>query len=150
MDFTTAALCFPTKVRVEQGHKYAIDITVDSEWKDSNFPTHPDGFWMSRLPYSWNMLKLYAIAPLRRVIFRPWFDLIARIGSTGVSEEFLDPYQPHPRTDPHVYHAIINKAERSGELFLYVNDAVIPAPRMSHFFYKRNEGTAKIRVTRLP
>jgi uncharacterized protein (DUF2235 family) len=151
MDFSTDAFCFPTKVRVERGRKYAIDITVEKAWKsnDSDFIAQPNGFWTSRLPPSWEMLKLYTIAPLRRVIFRPWFDLIARVGATGVNEEYLDPFWPD-RTQPNVYRGVIDKAERSGEVFLYVNDAVIPLPKISDYFYRSNEGTAKIRITRLP
>ena len=39
--------------------------------------------------------------------------------------------------------------ERSGELFLYVNDAVLPLPWVYDLFYRNNKGTASIVIRRL-
>jgi hypothetical protein len=68
--------------------------------------------------------------------------LIARVGETGVDEYFLDSV-PVPNTDPQVYRARFT-AQRGGELFLYVNDAVIGLPRLSTYYYKNNKGAAKV------
>ncbi len=40
-------------------------------------------------------------------------------------------------------------AQDTGELFFYVNDAVLPLLGISELFYGNNRGTAKVRVTRL-
>jgi hypothetical protein len=41
------------------------------------------------------------------------------------------------------------KARRTGELFLYVNDAVIGLPRVAGAFYGNNGGRAQVDVARL-
>ena len=75
-------------------------------------------------------------------MFRPWFRLIARIGETGVDEYFLDPV-PVSQTAPQVYRATFT-AQRGGELFLYVNDAVIGLPGVNAYFFNKNAGSAKV------
>src|SRR5258706_6917469 len=86
----------------------------------------------------------YATIFLRRIMFRPWFRLIGRIGETGVDEYFLDPI-PVPQTTPQAYRATFT-AQRGGELFLYVNDAVIGLPWLNAYFFKRNTGSARVTV----
>jgi hypothetical protein len=85
--------------------------------------------------------------PLSRVIFRPWFRLLARIGATGVDEYFLDPEEVDGQ--PNTFRAVIKRAQRDGELFLYVNDAVLPLPWLDNLFYLNNEGQAKVIIERL-
>jgi hypothetical protein len=40
-------------------------------------------------------------------------------------------------------------ANATGELFLYVNDAVLTLPTLTNMFYNNNSGTAKVTVTRI-
>jgi hypothetical protein len=40
-------------------------------------------------------------------------------------------------------------ADANGELFIYVNDAVVTLPWLTDFFYRNNSGTAKVTVKRL-
>ena len=40
-------------------------------------------------------------------------------------------------------------ADATGELFLYVNDAVLLLPRLTKVFYENNSGRAKVTVTRM-
>ena len=42
------------------------------------------------------------------------------------------------------------KAHRTGELFLYVNDAVLGVPGVTDVFYRNNHGQARVEITRLP
>jgi hypothetical protein len=77
-------------------------------------------------------------------MFRPWFRLIARVGETGVDEYFLDPI-PLQQTTPQAYRSTFT-AQRGGELFLYVNDAVIGLPWVNDRYFKNNVGTATIAV----
>jgi hypothetical protein len=86
----------------------------------------------------------YATILLRRILFRPWYRLIARIGTTGVDEYFLDPI-PLSGTTPQAYRATFT-AQRGGELFLYVNDAVIGLPWVNDHYFKNNVGNAKVTV----
>jgi hypothetical protein len=143
--FSTQAICSPTGVHVENGARYSVRIELTSPSKDDKIEADPNGFRTARLS-SWPAkLVMYSGVPLRRVLFRPWFRLIARVGASGTDEYFLDPEaDPHQRN---VYEATF-KAERDGELFLYVNDAVIALPYLHDIFYWNNNGTAKISVQR--
>jgi hypothetical protein len=40
-------------------------------------------------------------------------------------------------------------ADATGELFIYVNDAVLALPGLTDVFYRNNSGTAKVTVTRV-
>jgi hypothetical protein len=112
---------------------------------DRDIETTPVGFRTSTRPMS-QRLVLYSGILLRRIMFRPWFRLIARVGETGVDEYFLDPNKvSEAAASTPVYKARFT-AERAGELFLYVNDAVIGFPWMTSYFYKNNSGTARISV----
>jgi len=72
--------------------------------------------------------------------------LIARIGSKGVTEEFLDPEVVAGM--PNTFRGGFRKAERDGELFLYINEAVIPFPWISDIFYHNNQGMAQVVIKR--
>lgn len=145
--FDTRSLCSPTGVYLDEQNEYYIWIELTSDWKDGAIPTSPAGF------ESWETLTwpqtaiMYSLVPFRRVIFRPWFHLIARGGAKGNSEYFLDPYRPDRKNKPNNYRTAF-KAERSGELFLYVNDVVSPLKFISNFFYGNNEGEAAIVIER--
>jgi hypothetical protein len=39
--------------------------------------------------------------------------------------------------------------DATGELFIYVNDAVLALPGLTNLFYQNNSGTAKITVKRI-
>jgi len=85
----------------------------------------------------------------RWTISGPWYRLIALVGDKGVDEYFLDPV-PVANTSPQAYRDTI-KTERSGELFLYVNDAVIGPPWLYDWFYgpTHHHGKAKVTVRML-
>jgi hypothetical protein len=51
--------------------------------------------------------------------------------------------------DRKVLHAVI-KAKSTGELFLYVNDAILAIPGLSTQFFDNNSGRAKLEVELLP
>lgn len=141
--FDTSSICAPTGLSVRAGFKYELLVTPTSPWLDDTRPVTPSGYRTSTIAPS-ERWKGYATILLRRIMFRPWFRLIARIGETGVDEHFLDPV-PVPQTTPQTYRATFI-AERGGELFLYVNDAVIGLPRVNDYYFKRNHGTAKVTV----
>ncbi len=143
-DFDTSSICAPTGLTVRSGFKYEIEITMTSPWEDDGRAVTPAGYRTSTIEARAARWKGYATIFLRRILFRPWFRLIARVGATGVDEFFLEP-TPVPDTSPQVYKARFT-AERGGEIFLYVNDAVIGLPWLSDRFYKRNSGAAKVTV----
>ena len=146
--FPTNALCFATGVYLEQGARYSVTIVEDTPWAANALPqAHPSGFRTAELS-AWRMVPTFAALPLRRVLFRPWFRVIARVGAAGISEEFLGLGPVH--ISDNEYRGVTEAAVgRDGELFLYVNDAVIGLPWFTDAFYRNNRGTARIIVTRL-
>src|SRR5205085_3105232 len=78
-------------------------------------------------------------------LHQPWFRVILRIGETGTHEDFLDPGRV-PSPDETLQETIT--AARSGELFVYVNDAVLAVPSLQDLFYRNNSGTAEISLER--
>jgi hypothetical protein len=147
--FETKILCYPTKVLVQRGASYAVILTVppDAPWADRDLETTPAGFRSASIANFGEKALMYAAFPQRRVIFRPWFSVLARIGSTGVAEAFLDPEPTSAGSN--AFRGVIRKVERSGELFLYVNDAVVPLPWLSDVFYRNNKGAAQVVIQRL-
>jgi uncharacterized protein (DUF2235 family) len=143
--FSTDAICFPTGIEIENGARYTVTIQATAPWSDAQISTDPNGFETADVA-PWPLkLTMYTGVMLRRVLFRPWFRLIGRVGAAGTDEYFLDPEVDSDR--PSVYEADF-KAERDGEFFLYVNDAVLALPYLYRAFYWNNHGTAKISVRR--
>jgi hypothetical protein len=142
-DFDTSSVCAPTGLTVRSGFKYELMITMTTPWEDDNRQVTPVGYRTSTIEPR-ERWRGYTAIFLRRILFRPWFRLIARVGETGVDEYFLDPV-PVPSTNPQVYKARFT-AQRGGEIFLYANDAVIGLPWFSGSYYKNNKGSAKVTV----
>jgi hypothetical protein len=99
-----------------------------------------------RVPDWWRKPLLISALPMRRVIFRPWFHMLARIGATGNAEYFLDPVPV--RDSPGTFRGSF-RSERAGELFFYVNESVVALPFLSSVFYDNNKGKASVTVEQL-
>jgi hypothetical protein len=88
--------------------------------------------------------------PLRRSIAQPWFKPIARIGDKGGDEYPLDSARPVDKKDLERELVAEITTRTSGQLYLYVNDAIgIPFD----VFYRRgyaNQGTATVCVQKSP
>jgi hypothetical protein len=147
IEFTTNTLCAPTGITVIAGHHYEIGITLTSPWLDDDIGTTPVGYETTAVEMPRRLL-VYSGIFLRRILFRPWYRLIARVGETGVDESFLDPVKTASDSDQPTYKATF-KADRPGEIFLYVNDAVVALPWLVGSFYIHNLGAAKIKVREL-
>jgi uncharacterized protein (DUF2235 family) len=85
-------------------------------------------------------IKHLVLTPLRRELFRPWFQMVARYGLSGGEEDFLDP-DPDPKVKDI---SEIMQPQVRGELFFYVNDAVIGIPRLFGTFYNDNQGCISV------
>jgi len=149
IEFSADAFCFPTGVYVQQRARYTVTIAEDPDapWSDDSVPhaTHPNGFRTAELPdLHMKAIKL-ALLPLRRALFRRWFTVIARVGDRGIYEDFLDP----SLESEHTYSGTTATIKRSGELFLYVNQATIGLPGISDLFYRNSRGKAHITIKRL-
>jgi hypothetical protein len=144
--------CLPTACRSpvvqrptsQNMRPYVITIKDASDWQIGDYPVDLGGVDFRDLPTVWLRTKFFLLTPLRRVLLRPWFRIIARVGETGTDEDFVDPDQDqlpghvNALDEPLVPH-------RAGELYLYVNDAVLPL--FMNSFYRHNHGTATVMVT---
>jgi hypothetical protein len=141
--FPTNAFCFATGVKLSKGAKYVVTIAPTESWIDGDYSTNPSGYRIADRS-GWGRLEAFLAMPLRRDYFRRWFTVIARIGPQGTYEDFLDPTK-----DGNAYSGVTNRLKADGELFLYVNDAVVTLPWIYGAFYGDHQGKAHIKVQRL-
>jgi uncharacterized protein (DUF2235 family) len=146
--FDTSALCWGSGMRLEKDSRYRITMTVEpGPWSDGRIETDLGGFSVEKM--TWPM---YAALPLRRTLAQPWFKPIARIGPTGNDEYPLEAVRRVGRDVLRRELVAELTARTTGELFLYVNDAVLGLPGLYHWFYvgkgksSQNVGTAQIKV----
>lgn len=139
-EFETSSLCAPTGLTVREGFRYQIVIDVSQPWSDDGIETTPLGYSSGARPF-FQAWQFRSGVLLRRIMWRPWFRAIARVGDKGVDEYFLDPVRVRDSKTAYRDEFV---AQRSGEVFLYVNDAVIGLPWLSTYFYKKNHGRAMI------
>jgi hypothetical protein len=92
-------------------------------------------------PEIWRKIVKVLALPMRRELIRPWFRIVARTGSVGEEESFLDPDPKDHWIDG------VMRATRDGELFLFVNDAVPGIPGLEGVFYSNNVGRADVTVS---
>jgi uncharacterized protein (DUF2235 family) len=149
--FASSSICWATGLELVEGRRYRITISAPRDWRDGHIPTELEGLEIGALPTTVDRVAMFSALPLRRVLNRPWFRPIARIGGVGADEYPLDPdtrvaVAEHEAPDTLVVEI---KARRTGELFLYVNDAIIGLPRVANLFYRNNPGEARVEVTRL-
>ncbi|WP_292532552.1 hypothetical protein [Methylocystis sp.] len=178
-DFSANQICWPTKLKLEQGKTYRITLTSNGDWFDRSFRTDVIGFHNSRSLIH----ELYA--PFKRWPDLNWFTPIIRVGEWGGQEYPLVAGQQEPNS----YNQCVAEIEyektafyfdapltdesakrlqacpptastglfvsrditpeQTGELFVYVNDAALMLPFLADFFTANNRGTATIKVERL-
>lgn len=141
--FDSASICSTTGVLLEEGGRYAISVRArEPHWYDRNIETDPAGFYSLDAPTVWQKAIMILALPMRRELIRPWFRMVARSGSVGGEESFLDPDPKDHSIDE------VLRATRDGQLFLFVNDAVLGIPGLEGAFYSNNVGTAEVTITR--
>lgn len=141
--FDSTSVCAATGISLEEGSRYAITIKArEPQWFGQDIPTSPGGFYSLDPPALWQKAMMVFGLPMRRELIRPWFRIVARTGSIGGEESFLDPDPKDHSIDE------VLRATRDGELFLFVNDAVLGVPGFEGVFYANNRGTADVSITR--
>ena len=129
----------------ERGQKYLIDIKQVTPWRNGDISASLRGFYLTDL--NWHQrARMTLLWPLKRAFIRPWFKVIARVGATGTDEEFLDPGP----TEPDNRHSENIIARHDGEIFFYVNDAVVALPWLTGVFYHGNLGEAEVTIRKKP
>jgi uncharacterized protein (DUF2235 family) len=145
-EFKTSELCQSMGVWLERNGRYLIKFDSTDNFKDGAIKASA-GFYSTDPPSIGQKAMMAAAVPLRRELTRPWFRVVARIGGKGSEEIFLDP----DFSDQFLINEPIT-ATRDGELFLFVNDAVLGIPGFSNYFHKlfyhNNEGSTRVTITR--
>jgi hypothetical protein len=119
-----------------------VEVESTAPWNDGGIPVLVGGFTPNQPPVWYHRILLGLGVPLRRELTQDWFRIVLRYGGVGGEEVFLDPDPQDSKIETTI------KPTRDGELFIFVNDAVIGIPGLYNFFYRNNGGGGKIRVTR--
>lgn len=148
VDFGPSDLCVATHIMLTRGARYrATIVPVEPVQKWSNGIWHydfPIGGYPTTAQPPWYIRLYYSLfLPFRREFNHDWFRIVLRFGEVGGEETF---YDPDP-TDPVIEFPFT--PTRDGELFIFVNDAVIGIPGLYRTFYRHNTGTARLTVERL-
>jgi hypothetical protein len=150
LDFSSRTFCHATGIVLEGGTRYSIDVTLPAELPDdppegTYVPGRDRGRWTDRqYPVTdlsgWTGNRAFAFKwawPLKRILRANWFTVILRVGSTAGEYHVVDKtgFQFTPR--------------RSGQLFLFVNDAVVPLPGWASVYENNTGGPARVTVRKV-
>lgn len=125
-DFRTRHVCSESFGRVEETQRYVVTFDVVEPWADSSVPTNPEGLGVG--DFSWGLG--YLAAPFRRVIdarfLQPVLEVRPADGKRPWGNIQIYPIPVRPVGDSVTLYRADFTAPRSGELFLFANDAMIP------------------------
>lgn len=174
--FTTSSLCQNTGIGVTEGRRYRVTITIppDDDWFDKSIWTDVRGFASDRATHYIGMpLKHWWTAnwfqPVVRVGRRGNYEYLLEPAEPlpyvplerckAPGDPAADPSQPATAA---VKQAVMQcggqtleptrklvaefTPRRSGELYIYVNDAMLLWPGMVNFFYNNNSGSAQGKI----
>ncbi|TPM30848.1 DUF2235 domain-containing protein [Mesorhizobium sp. B2-3-4] len=153
--FKTREMCNDTGNWLQEGVRYEVIVTIDPKdpWIDGEKDTDPirDRGCADTRGVAEGSLPHYLATLAKRWWAEPYFKPIARVGRFGNDEYVLNP------VGPTTLGKCLNmkltaeiKPKASGELYFYVNDAVIALPGVSNFFYRHNNlGSAEVSVKRV-
>ncbi|WP_027059750.1 DUF2235 domain-containing protein [Mesorhizobium loti] len=153
--FKTNEMCNDTGNWLQEGVRYEVIVTIDPKdpWIDG--VKDPDKIrdrgCADTLGVADGSFRRYLTTLAKRWWAEPYFKPIARVGRFGNDEYALDPVGPttlgkclNMRLTAEI------KPKASGELYFYVNDAVIALPGVSNFFYWHdNLGSAEVSVKKV-
>jgi hypothetical protein len=145
IEFRTSDLCKATGVLLEgNGARYSVKVEEvrGAPWSDGGISVPIGGFSAAEQPVWYHRILLGLGVPLRRELTQDWFRIVLRYGRVGGEEVFIE-----PDPEDYVIETVI-KPTRKGELFVFVNDAVLGIPGLYDVFYRNNEGGGKLTVTR--
>lgn len=143
-EFSTAASCNAANGSVTAGESYTITFDVTQSWSDEEYESTPAGIAAGDMRWGIG----YLAAPFRRAIGSRYMQPIAAVRTRGQSGEFrfvrLRPLEMIPSEEsPNRYQAEF-EAPASGELFLFVNEAVLLFDIDG--LYNNNQGAARVTV----
>ena len=154
--WSTRNLCTATGVALQKGATYRLRVSLPASdpWRDGAVPAGPNGVD----PNDATLAMILGV-PLRRHLGQPWFKPMARIQPHGTDVYPLNPQPSVPvsmlrsRSSPEENKEMVFETEfvarTSGELFVYVNDAVLQIPfypESAHWFYANNGGSSQVQI----
>jgi hypothetical protein len=171
--FTTNQFCWSSGLKLAEKARYRIILQdLEGNWFDRKTHTDPKGFRANNLLYLvatpfkrwWREPWFAPVArvgvtgnheyPLQPCVYRsdgksPKASRELTTYPDPLSEkeaaELQDKAKKEYDKERHVLVAEFTP-EAGGELFLFVNDAVLSIPRQANYFYKNNRGTASVTI----
>jgi uncharacterized protein (DUF2235 family) len=150
-DFYTRSPCTSLGGTVTETERYYVFLDVVEPWMDGKVKATPTGLAAADLG-----LAGAIGAPLRRILDAPYMQpviAIRRGDGLHIAPLAVESLAGEgDATDPSVANSYLGEfvAPASGELFLFVNDAVLPLTSEASFFYRRgraaNRGSACVTV----
>jgi uncharacterized protein (DUF2235 family) len=151
-------LCQQTGLVMQKGQRYRVEIELPNprvtppqdRWLDNTRPVEsPAGFSSGR------GVVFMVFLPFRRVLTARWFVPMVRVGDTLAEYHRLDQIEEVPLAAEET--RLTNTPRRirgfaeftpsfTGQMFLFVNDAVLPGPWLKDY-YENNHGTATVTVS---
>ncbi|MEA2868865.1 MAG: hypothetical protein QOE39_3580 [Bradyrhizobium sp.] len=153
--FETRTLCTATGLSVERNKSYRITLVVTDPWEDGHKFDQPDpekakGIETGPRGFGWNKMvwPMQLGVPIRRLLASNWFATIIRIGNRGFGEVVLSYHRmdsPPCQCPATTSYTATFTAQKTGEVFVYVNDAVIGIPGyFDHYYTLNNKGKADL------
>ena len=153
-------LCQQTGLELRQGQPYRVEIVLpdndtlprERQWRNGEVRVdNPSGFSSGEYP----LFILYL--PFRRVLTARWFMPMVRIGNHVAEYHRLDQIEEIPEQDHHELRRLAGGKRkvrgfaeftpvRTGQMFLFVNDAVLPGPWVKRQYQSNNYGQADVTV----
>ncbi|HUQ89169.1 MAG TPA: DUF2235 domain-containing protein [Vicinamibacterales bacterium] len=161
-DFLTRNVCSDSFGGIVQDHRYVVTFDVVDPWYDSSLATNPSGLAVADFPWGLG----YAAAPFRRVLNARYLQPVFAVRPDDRHTWFDENIQIYPLElravgDSVTLYRTEFIAPRSGQLFIFVNDAMLPLGRLlnQRYFYESsgwgpegtrgNRGTACVTVERV-
>jgi hypothetical protein len=133
---------------VAEGERYRVSLRVVEPWSDGGVVTSPSGTEPGAMPF----LPRFLGAPFRRVPSGRWFQPFTKVVSEN--GHYIQALEMRRASEQDETVTAEFKAERTGRLYLFVDDAVIPSWLARALFgeeqpfYANNTGTAVVTVQR--
>ena len=144
--FSSNILCNRSGIELKQGNRYSLTIQIskDQLWKDASINAELTGLKQDQVKW-----PMHLALPFRRHVQEPWFKPIAKFGAYGTSEVSLN-FEIKEHSEKNQIWTTEITPLRDGQLFLFVNDAILPVPKNWQVFYKNNKGKISVTVEVLP
>lgn len=138
--FSTGSICQDTENWIQAGMRYKVTVTIDKPWADAGLDAGTLGVKGGWAHYLGTLMK--------RWWSQPWFKPIVRVGRYGNDEYVLAPVRTRPGQEASANTTLVAEVtpRTSGELYIFVNDAMVALPGLSNYFYRNNQGSATVLV----